>query len=336
MTNFAISAADVLDAARRIKGAAVYTPLLEFAPLNERVGHRVLVKFEGAQHTGSFKFRGAYNRLSRIPFEQKAAGVVAWSSGNHAQGVAAAARLLEMPAAIVMPADAPAVKIANTRTLGAEVIHYDRYTQSREEIAMALARERGAILVPSFDDPYIIAGQGTIGLELLEQASAAHATLDQILVCCGGGGLVAGIATAIKDQVPETQVYSVEPVGFDDTARSLQSGVRESVSPDARSICDALLAPSPGAMTFPINRALLTGGLVVSDAQVRVAMRFAFEHLKLVVEPGGAVALAAILAGLAPRAETSAIIISGANIDPAAYAAILTEDVANPPTKIVR
>jgi threonine dehydratase len=325
MTDLAIAAADILDAARRIKGAAVYTPLLEFAPLNERVGHRVLVKFEGAQHTGSFKFRGAYNRLSRIPFEQRAAGVVAWSSGNHAQGVAAAARLLKMPAAIVMPADAPAIKIANTRALGAEVIHYDRYTESREEIARALARERGAILVPSFDDPYIIAGQGTIGLELLEQASAAHASLDQILVCCGGGGLVAGIATAIKDRVPRTRVYSVEPAGFDDTARSLRSGVRERVSPGAGSICDALLAPSPGEMTFPINRALLSGGLVVSDAQVRGAMRFAFEQLKLVVEPGGAVALAAILNGLAPQAETSAIIISGANIDPAAYAAILTE-----------
>lgn len=326
MTALAITAADVRDAARRIAGAAVRTPLLEFAPLNERVGHRVLVKFEGAQHTGSFKFRGAYNRLSRIPDADKPAGVVAWSSGNHAQGVAAAARLLNMPATIVMPAGAPAIKVANTRALGAEIVAYDRYTQSREEIATALSKERGAVLVPSFDDPHIIAGQGTAGLEIMEQASDAGAAIGQLLVCCGGGGLVAGIATAIKDVQPDVAIYSVEPQAFDDTARSLASGQRETVPSDARSICDALLAPSPGELTFPINKALLAGGLSVTDDQVRAAMRFAFQSMKLVIEPGGAVALAAALEGLAPPADgATVVVVSGGNVDPDAYADILRE-----------
>ncbi|MFD2429075.1 threonine/serine dehydratase [Sphingobium scionense] len=322
--SLAITAADVADAARLIAPAAVRTPLIENAALNDLCARRVLVKFEGAQHSGSFKFRGAYNRLARLDAAERAAGVVAWSSGNHAQGVAFAARLLGIPATIVMPVDAPAIKTANTRALGAQVVPYDRFTQSREEIATALATERGATLVPSFDDPFIIAGQGTIGLEILEQAQATGADLTQILVCCGGGGLVAGTATAVKAARPDISVYAVEPAGFDDTARSLASGVRESVSPDARSICDALLAPSPGALTFPINHALLAGGLVVSDDQVRDAMRFAFTTLKLVVEPGGAVALAAMLAGLAPPTDgATALVISGANVDPQDYAAII-------------
>lgn len=329
MNDFAITAADVRDAARRIKGVAVRTPLLEFAPLNERVGHRVLVKFEGAQRTGSFKFRGAYNRLSRIPVNRRPAGVVAWSSGNHAQGVADAARLLGIPAMIVMPADAPAIKIANTRALGAEVVSYDRYTQSREEMATALADERGAVLVPSFDDPYIIAGQGTAGLEILEQAAQAGATIGRVLVCCGGGGLVAGIATAIKDTAPGIAIYSVEPRAFDDTARSLASGQREAVPADARSICDALLAPTPGALTFPINQALLSGGLSVTDEQVRAAMRFALQSMKLVVEPGGAVALAAALEGIAPPADGATVVmVSGANVDPVKIVTLASMDAS--------
>lgn len=324
MTDLAIDVADVRDAAERISGAIIRTPLLEFAPLNERVGHRVLVKFEGAQHTGSFKFRGAYNRLSRIPDEQRPQGVVAWSSGNHAQGVAAAARLLDIPATIVMPSDAPTIKVANTRALGAQVVPYDRFTQSREAIATALAAERDAVLVPSFDDPYIIAGQGTAGLEIWEQAQAAGVQIGRVLVCCGGGGLVAGIATAIKDEAPGVAIYSVEPAAFDDTARSLASGVRESVEAQALSICDALLAPSPGALTFPINKALLSGGLCVTDDQVRDAMRFAFEKMKLVIEPGGAVALAAALDSIAPPADgATVVVISGSNVDPQAYAQII-------------
>jgi threonine dehydratase len=320
-----INAADVRDAAQLISGVTVRTPLLEYPELSARAGTRVCVKFEGAQHTGSFKFRGAYNRLARIENAAKAAGVVAWSSGNHAQGVAAAASRLGMPATIVMPADAPSVKIANTRALGAQIVLYDRLKESREEIATALAGRTGATLVPSFDDPYIIAGQGTIGLEILEQARDASAGIGRVLVCCGGGGLVAGIATAIKDRAPAIELYSVEPAGFDDTARSLVSGRRESVDKGATSICDALLAPSPGELTFPINRTLLSGGLVVSDEQVKEAMRFAFDRMKLVVEPGGAVALAAALNRLVPASDLAiVVVISGSNVDPELYASIIT------------
>ncbi len=322
--SFAITAADVEDAARLIAPAAIRTPLIENAALNERCGRRVLVKFEGAQHSGSFKFRGAYNRLARLDAAQRAAGVVAWSSGNHAQGVAFAARLLGMPATIVMPADAPAIKAANTRALGAEVVTYDRFSESREEIATAIAQARSATLVPSYDDPFVMAGQGTIGLEALEQAAQCGADVGQMLVCCGGGGMVSGIATAVKARQPDVALYAVEPEGFDDTVRSLRSGQRETVAADARSICDALLAPTPGALTFPINRALLSGGLVVSDAQVRAAMRFAFATLKLVTEPGGSVALAAMLAGLAPDTDgASIVVISGSNVDADAYAQII-------------
>lgn len=321
----AVTIDDICDAARVIAPAAVRTPLIENAVLNAHCGRRVLLKFEGAQRTGSFKFRGAYNRLARLDAAQRAAGVVAWSSGNHAQGIAAAARLLDMPATIVMPADAPAIKLANTRALGADIVTYDRHSESREVIATDLALRHGATLVPSFDDPFVIAGQGTAGLEIMEQAAQAGAEVAQILVCCGGGGLTAGIATAVKAQAPEVAIYTVEPAGFDDTARSLCSGERESVAPDARSICDALLAPQPGALTFPINRALVTGGLVVTDDQVRDAMRFAFTTLKLVVEPGGAVALAAMLYGLAPQHDGAAVVVlSGSNVDPADFAAIIT------------
>ena len=320
----AITPADISDAAWIIAAAAVRTPLIENDRLNALCGRRVLLKFEGAQRTGSFKFRGAYNRLARLNAEERAAGVVAWSSGNHAQGVADAAQLLGIAATIVMPADAPAIKLANTRALGAEVVTYDRLRESREAIATALAEQRGATLVPSFDDPFIIAGQGTVGLEVVEQVKERDVTLGQVLVCCGGGGLTAGIGTAVKAQAPEVAIYTVEPAGFDDTARSLRSGVREAVAADARSICDALQAPMPGAMTFPINKALVTGGLVVTDRQVRDAMRFAFSTLKLVVEPGGAVALAALLAGLAPPCEgASVVVLSGSNVDPAMFADII-------------
>jgi len=255
--SLAIHASDVRSAAGLIQGIAVRTPLLEYQPLNEAAGGRVFVKFEGAQHTGSFKFRGAYNRLARIPKEARTSGVVAWSSGNHAQGVAAAAKLLGIPATIVMPADAPSIKLENTRALGAEVVLYNRLTESREKIARELANTRGAVLVPSFDDPFIIAGQGTIGLEIIDQASQAQAKVNQILVCCGGGGLIAGIATAIKASAPDINLYAVEPAGFDDTTRSLIAGKRVTIGPNATSICDALLTPSPGELTFPINQRLL-------------------------------------------------------------------------------
>jgi len=324
--SLAIHASDVRSAAGLIQGIAVRTPLLEYQPLNEAAGGRVFVKFEGAQHTGSFKFRGAYNRLARIPKEARTSGVVAWSSGNHAQGVAAAAKLLGIPATIVMPADAPSIKLENTRALGAEVVLYNRLTESREKIARELANTRGAVLVPSFDDPFIIAGQGTIGLEIIDQASQAQAKMNQILVCCGGGGLIAGIATAIKASAPDINLYAVEPAGFDDTTRSLIAGKRVTIGPNATSICDALLTPSPGELTFPINQRLLSGSLVVTDDQVLAAMWFAFAKMKLVIEPGGAVALAALLAGIAPptgQDGDTVVVISGSNVDPNLYAEII-------------
>lgn len=321
----AISIDDIHQAAERLKGHAVRTPMLEFEALNARVGKRVLVKFEGVQRTGSFKFRGAYNRLSALDPVDRAKGVVAWSSGNHAQGVAAAAKLLGMPATIVMPSDAPAIKLNNTKGFGAEVVTYDRYTESREEIATSIAKDRGAVIVPSYNDPFIIAGQGTVGLEMVEQAAEAGAQIGAVLACCGGGGLSSGIATAVKASIPKAAVYSVEPVGFDSMARSLTSAEPAGNDPDARSICDALQSPYPGEMTLEINRDLLAGGLAVSDDEVKDAMRFAFTQMKLVTEPGGAAALTAALSGKVPEFDGDLVlVISGANVDPELFCAVLS------------
>jgi threonine dehydratase len=322
-----ISLSDIQLAASRIAGEAVVTPLISSSALDAACGARILIKPETLQRSGSFKFRGAYNRLSALSDTERAAGVVAWSSGNHAQGVAAAAEVLGIAATIVMPSDAPAIKVANTRAYGAEVVFYDRYTQSREKISFAIARERGAVVVPSFDDPHVIAGQGTVGLELVQQAAASGHSLDLVLCCCGGGGLIAGTATALRALSPKTAIYSVEPCAFDDTARSLAAGERLSNPPEARSICDALLAPEPGELTFPINQALLTSGLSVSDDETRSAMAYAFRVLKLVVEPGGAVALAALLAGKIDVAgRTVAVVLSGGNVDPELFAACISAD----------
>jgi threonine dehydratase len=319
--------ADIEDAAKRLAGHAVVTPLLELPALNERIGGRVLLKAETLQRTGSFKFRGAFNRMSRIPQRDRAAGVVAYSSGNHAQGVAAAAKLLDLPATIVMPSDAPRTKIDGTRRYGARIVTYDRESESREAIGEALARETGALLVRPYDDPDVIAGQGTCGLEIARQADALGAVPEQALVCCGGGGLIAGTALALEALAENCSVYCVEPEGFDDTRRSLNAGERVAVDVPARSICDALLAPMPGEITFALNRRLLSGGLTVSDAEVRQAMTFAFRHLKLVVEPGGAVALAALLSGkIEARERTTALVLSGGNVDPALFAAILAQE----------
>ena len=306
--------ADIEAAADRIAGVAVQTPLLESPALNERVGGRVLLKPECLQRTGSFKIRGAYNRLAQIAPEARARGVVAWSSGNHAQGVAEAARLLGMQAPIVMPEDTPRRKLEATRRLGAEVRLYDRYREDREAIGRAIAEERGATLVPSYDDYAVIAGQGTAGLEICRQALALGAQPDRVLVCCGGGGLSAGIALAAEALAPEAQIWAVEPAAFDDTARSLASGRRESVDPEARSVCDALLTPSPGRLTFPVLQRRLAGALTVTDRQAVDAMRYAFEELHLVLEPGGAVALAALLTGEAEAAGTSVVVLSGGNV----------------------
>lgn len=317
---------DVLAAAGRIQGHAVRTPLLEAPLLNAKLGGRLLVKPEMLQKTGSFKFRGAFNRISMIPEAQRAAGVVAYSSGNHAQGVACAAAMLGLKAVIIMPADAPAIKIANTKAYGAEVVTYDRFGESREEIGARIAAERGATIVRPYDDPGVIAGQGTIGLEIAEQATELGATLEAVLVCCGGGGLVSGTALALSEKLPDVPVYAVEPAGFDDTARSLASGSRIANDMSNRSICDALLAETPGEITFELNRKLLRAGLVVSDAEAQTGMAHAFRYLKLVAEPGGAVALAAAVTGkIDMKGKTVAVVCSGGNVDQAAFLDALTK-----------
>lgn len=313
-----LTLADITDAADRLDGVAVRTPVLESPLLNARVGGRLLVKAEPLQRTGSFKFRGAYNRISLIPQADRERGVVAYSSGNHAQGVAEAARLFGIPATIIMPADAPAIKRANTEAYGATVIGYDRYREVRETIGEQLATKTGATLVRPYDDYGIMAGQGTVGLEATQQLDTRP---DAVLCCCGGGGLIAGVSTAVTAAWPNCPVYAVEPAGFDDTARSLDRGAIVSNSAGARSICDALLAASPGDLTFAINRQTLAGGLVVNDDEVRQAMAAAFETLKLVVEPGGAVALAAALSGKIEVANRTILIVaSGGNTDPVLYA----------------
>lgn len=311
---------DVREAARRLAGVAVRTPLLENEALSERAGVRLLVKAEPLQRTGSFKLRGAYNAISA----RRPPAVVAFSSGNHAQGVALAARLLGVPATIVMPADAPRVKLENTRALGAKVVTYDRSSDRREAIAAEIAAQTGAVLVRPYDDPLVMAGQGTVGLEMAEQAAALGTTLDAAVVCCGGGGLVAGCATALLAARADTAVLAAEPAGYDDTGRSLAAGERIPHGATAPSICDALLAPIPGELTFAVNRKLLRGGLAVSEEEVREAMRLAFRHLRVVVEPGGAVALAAALRGGLPSgAAVVGVVLSGGNVDAALFAEVL-------------
>lgn len=313
--------ANVEAAAARIKAEAVYTPLLENAALNARAGGRVLIKPEPLQRTGSFKFRGAFNALSQFTAAQRKSGVVAFSSGNHAQGIAEAARLLSMPATIVMPADAPEIKKRGVIQRGASLRLYDRENESREVIAQAIAAETGATLIPSYDHPHIIAGQGTCGLEIFETLKAKGLNADQLACCVGGGGLIAGIGLARGALAPETRIIGVEPEGFDDHARSLAAGRRVPSPKKSGSVCDALLAPEPGELTFALNQHQLAGVEVVSDQEALDAVRFAFETLKLVVEPGGAVALAALLTGkLDAAGRTTAIVLTGGNVDPAMFA----------------
>jgi threonine dehydratase len=314
------TAADVDAAAQRLAGVALRTPLITSPVLDAMTQSRIFLKAEILQRTGSFKFRGAYNKLSSIPLSERTHGVVAYSSGNHAQGVAAAARLLGMPAVIVMPEDAPRPKRERTRSLGAEVVLYDRAREDRQAIAQDIAQKRHAALVPPYDDPLVIAGQGTIGREIVEDL-AAHGLLPEIVVVtASGGGLTAGIALAVKARVPQARLYTAEPEGFDDHARSFRSGQREKNPTLTGTICDALMAQTPGELTFAINRALVGEGCAVSDREVAAAVAFAFSELKLVVEPGGAAALAALLSGkIDVRGKLAVAVLSGGNVDPALF-----------------
>ena len=310
------TAADVDAAAAKLKGVALRTPLLNSPVLDARLTARVFLKAETLQRTGSFKFRGAYNKISSIPPERRAGGVVAYSSGNHAQGVAHAAQLANMPAVIVMPSDAPKAKRERTAALGAEVVLYDRDKEDRAAIARDIAQKRGAVLVPPFDDPFVIAGQGTAGREICEDLAALGLKPDVVVVGASGGGLIAGIALAIKARVPEARFYSAEPEGFDDTARSFRSGKRETNPRMSGTICDALMTNTPGAITFEINKRLVGEGVTASDAEVGRAVAFAFRELKLVVEPGGAIGLAALLAGkLDIKGKVVVAVLSGGNVD---------------------
>ena len=319
------TAADIDAAAERLAGVAVRTPLINAPVLDERlVGARVFLKAETLQRTGSFKFRGAYNKVSSIPADKRRAGVVAYSSGNHAQGVAAAARLHGVPATIVMPSDAPRLKRERTKALGAEVVLYDRDTEDRMAIAKRIVGERGATLVPPYDDPLIIAGQGTIGREIVEDLARLGLTPEIVAVGASGGGLAAGISLGVKSRVPQAIMYTVEPEGFDDTRRSFASGRREHNERMSGTICDALMTNTPGELTFPINRELIGQGLVVSDAEVARAVRYAFEELKLVVEPGGAIGLAALLAGkLEVKGKIVIGVLSGGNVDAELFAKLI-------------
>jgi threonine dehydratase len=311
------TAADVDAAVRRLAGVALHTPLLACPLLDQLTGGRVFLKAETLQRTGSFKFRGAYNKISSIPEAERARGVVAFSSGNHAQGVAAAASLLGMPAVIVMPQDAPRPKRERTAAFGGEVVLYDRELEDREAIARRIAEERGAVVVPPYDDPLIIAGQGTAGHELVEDLALLGLSPDVVVVSASGGGLTAGIALAVKARAPDARVYTAEPSGFDDHARSFRSGRREANAALTGTICDALMSRMPGELTFAINRELVGEGVVASDEEVAAAVAFAFRELKLVVEPGGAVALAALLAGrLDVKGKVVVAILSGGNVDP--------------------
>jgi threonine dehydratase len=313
---FAAGFADVQAAAGRLRGVAHRTPVVTSRALDARTGATTVLKCENLQRMGAFKFRGAYNRIVQLGAVQRAGGVVAFSSGNHAQGVALSAQLLGIAATIVMPSDAPAAKVAATRGYGAEIVTYERATMNRAELAARLAGERGATLVPPYDDPHVIAGQGTVALELIEDAGA----LDVLLVCTGGGGLLAGCALAATELSPGIAIYGVEPAAGDDWLRSWRRGEIVSI-PVPQTIADGQQTQAPGTLTWPIARALCAGIVTVSDDEIRAAMRFGFERLKLVLEPSGACALAALLSGRVDvRGKRVGVTLSGGNVDPRAFA----------------
>ena len=315
----------IQEAAIRLKGHARVTPLLSSPFLDEIAGRRVFVKAECLQHTGSFKYRGAFSALSALSPEARSGGVIAFSSGNHAQGVALAARQHGVPSVIIMPSDAPQLKIANTRAYGAEVVLYDRANEDRDAIGEKLSKERGLTLIKPFDDAQVIAGQGTAGLEIAEQAKAEGIETADVFVCCGGGGLTSGIALALAANAPNLRARPAEPVGFDDVARSLEVGTIQRNPKLSGSICDAIVTPAPGNLTFPILKARCGPGVAVSDHEALHAMALAFSRLKIVVEPGGAVALAAAL--FHPEASQGDAVIavaSGGNVDTDVFAQALS------------
>lgn len=319
-----VTAAGVRAAAKRIAGAAILTPLLENEWLNERAGGRVLMKAETLQHGGSFKFRGAMNRLAKLTPDERKRGVLAWSSGNHAQGVARAARLFGMRSVILMPKDAPALKVAQVKAYGGEIVFFDRYTEDREAIGRRIAAEEGLALAPSYDHADVIEGQGTLALEAAGQAAATGASFDAFVVCCGGGGMTAGCATILAEVSPKTEIYIAEPEGFDETWASIRAGRRLRADISRKTLCDALATPVPGEITFPIMQRLVRGGFSVSDDEVSWTIAWAFKYLKLVLEPGGAAALAAVCHGkLRAEGRTIGLTLSGGNIDPSLYATIL-------------
>jgi len=308
-------------AAARLDGHARVTPLLNSPFIDEIAERRVWIKAECLQHTGSFKFRGGWAAISALDPATRAAGVIAFSSGNHAQGVAYAAQLHGIPSVIVMPSNAPALKIANTRAYGAEVVLYDRATQDRDAMGAQIAQDRGLTLIKPYDEPEVIAGQGSVGLEIAAQAAAIGITQADVLVCCGGGGLTSGIALALEADAPNMRVRPVEPEGFDDVARSLQSGQIERNSRTSGNICDAIISPQPGDITFPIMHRLCAPGLIVDENEALRAMAQAFLRLKLVAEPGGAVALAAALYRQDQIEGADVIVtVSGGNVDPEIFA----------------
>ncbi|GJL80523.1 MAG: serine/threonine dehydratase [marine bacterium B5-7] len=316
---------DITSASQLLDTVARITPLLESEIVNKQLGGRILVKAECLQVTGSFKIRGAWNKVNAIPEKMRNRGVVAYSSGNHAQGVAATAKRLGIPATIVMPFDAPQIKKENTRLMGATIVEYDREIESREAIGAEIANNTGATLVKPYDDFHIIAGQGTVGLETCIQAGNLNVSIDQLLSPCGGGGLIAGVSLAMHHRFPRCEVYAVEPLHFEDTTRSLSAGKRLRNTPGYSSLCDSIVTPEPGELTFEINRKHLAGGIVVDDNSVLRAMRMAFDRFKIVVEPGGAVALAAVLDGQIPVAgKTTLVICSGGNVDPLIFARCLS------------
>lgn len=318
------SMAEIEDAQKTLRSVINETPLLENTEVNTALSGRLLIKAETIQRTGSFKFRGAYNRIRQLNKGQLKRGVIAYSSGNHAQAVACAAGLVGTQSLIVMPDDAPANKIARTRELGAEIVTYDRAIETREDIADRIGDERNMVMVPPNEDVRVLAGAGTLALELIQQAKQRGAVLDAVLVPCGGGGLTAATALVVEALSPSTKVYGVEPELFDDTRRSLEAQKRVANPKGRKTICDAIMTDTPGELTFSINRDRLAGVLTVSDDEVRAAMRFAFDHFKVVIEPGACVGLAAVLSGkIDIENQIIATVATGGNVDAASYCAAL-------------